>query len=185
MKKLIYAILLLLPFTIYGQNGGQLNENSVIKIDYIGYSNGEHHFKVTNKQSCSVNTQYTVVGSSQITDTVVGGNGCYYIHIPSQLSEIKTTKARSRQFCPNTSPDQGWVEEDNILNSLPIKFEYINVRKIDSKTIEVEFLASDTDGEDRFNIQVSTDARTFKTVAIVFPEPIVVNKVYNIKVKIR
>jgi len=139
---------------------------------------------VTNKQSCSVNTQYTVVGSSQITDTVVSGNGFYYIHIPSSQSEIKTTKARSRQFCPNMCPDQGWVEEDNILNTLPIKFEYLNVRKVDNKTIEVEFLASDAGGEDRFNIQVSTDAKTFKTVAIIFPEPIVVNKVYKIKVKI-
>lgn len=183
MKKIIYFLLLLFPLFSMGQNGGQLNENSVIKIDYLGYANGNHTFKVTNKQPCQVKTQYTVVGSSTITDTVVGANGSYLIIIPSQLSEIKVTKARTVEFCPNVAPDRGWVERDNTQPVLPIKFKSITARRLDMSTIRLVFESEEDNTIRYYNIRISFDNRVWKTFTILFPDGVQGSKRYQVDLK--
>jgi hypothetical protein len=189
MKKLSLTLLFCfaLFFSVFSQNGGIASENSVIKISFLSYNQltGNFSFLVTNKQSCQVSAKYIILRTNELIDITLAANGTHIINVPGLPSQDVSVKARAMSFCPSSVPDQGWVEHGSQIGPvLPIVFEYIKVRKIDSKTVEVEFSASSTDGEDRFNIQVSTDARTFKTVAIVFPGPIVVNKVYKVKIKI-
>jgi len=51
MKKLsIVLASLIVTIASYSQNGGQLNENAVIKMDYISYSNYHTTVRITNKQ---------------------------------------------------------------------------------------------------------------------------------------
>lgn len=204
MKKLFYAILLLLPFTSYahtltnkGWCGGTYTINAT-----LGSANGKIEVTVYTNSSMTTIVQQTGGVSPNYTITyLLNGSGAKTFTVP-QSNQNVTVYVSVKWFKPNGSggyvlDNVGWGNGTGIVNkttnttllvgctSLPIKFEYINVRSVDRETIEIEFLASDTDGEDRFNIQVSTDTRTFKTVAIVFPEPIVVNKVYKIKVKIK
>ena len=189
MKKFVVTLLLCfaLFFSVFSQNGGIVSENSVIKINFLSYNQltGNFSFIVTNKQPCQVNAQYRILRTNELVNITIPANGTYNINIPDLPTEDVRVRVRAMSFCPSSVPDQGWVEHDSQVSPvLPIIFEYIKVKKIDSRTVEVEFSASSTDGEDRFNIQVSTDARTFRTVAIVFSGPIIINKVYRVKVKI-
>lgn len=183
MKKLIYFLFLLVPVFSLGQNGGQANENTVIKIDYLGYTNGNHVFKVTNKQNCAVKTQYTVVGSSTITDTIVQSLGTYNIIIPSPLAQIKVTKARALEFCPTNAPDRGWVERDNRQTILPIKFKSITAHRMDINTIRVMFESDEDNTIKYYNIRISFDGRIWKTYTIVFPNGVQGNKTYQVDLK--
>jgi len=189
MKKFVVTLLLCcaLFFSVFSQNGGIVSENSVIKINFLSYNQltGNFSFIVTNKQSCQVNAQYRTLRDNELVNITIPANGTYNINIPDLPTQDVSVRVRAMSFCPSSVPDQGWVEHDNQASPvLPIIFNYIKVKKVDSRTVEVEFSVSSTDGEDKFNIQVSRDSRTFKTVAVVFSGPIVVNKVYKIKVKI-
>ena len=167
----------------YSQNNGQSNQNNVIKIEYIGYSNNAHVFKVTNKQPCEVKTEYKVEDSNLSGVVKVLGNSSYTILVPGYKYQKIEVKARSLEKCPNIKGDNGWVETETQF-ILPIKFEYLRVKIVDPKTIIVYFKALQTDNERQFNIQVCTDGKSFKTVAIVLPDPIVVNKEYTQKIKL-
>lgn len=95
MKQFLIGAILALS-TLFGsaQNGDQSNENSVIRIDYLGLSSGNYVFKITNKQPCQVSAQYTV--ANQILDITLPSNGFYTVTTPSSSGNVK---ARTRSFC--------------------------------------------------------------------------------------
>jgi hypothetical protein len=123
-------------------------------------------------------------------NTPISGNTTTVFSVPQSTStQLVTVRFRYKPI--NNQTWSSWSTGTNSTStiysgcsSLPIKFEYLKVRRVDTNTILVVFKANESEGENQFNIQVSTDGRTFKTIAIVFPDPIITNKVYTLKVKI-
>jgi hypothetical protein len=68
--------------------------------------------------------------------------------------------------------------------SLPVKFSDLSVSQIDPETLLVRFTTFETEGVKQFNVQFSLDGKTFKTVAIIFPDGANPNTSYKAKIKI-
>ena len=181
MKTVLFLLLSLISLTTFGQNGGQSAENSSVKLKQLpGHVNNQIRVIVFNKQSCTAGIRVNT--GSSITEYSVSGYDSVTIFVPLSTNKVQAKATTNCGFA-----DFGQVEL--IINSaLPVKFDYITVKKDLSdpfgKTIMVTFKALSTDGEDRFNIQVSTDGINYRTVAVILPDPIVVNQVYNVKIKL-
>jgi len=178
MKKLI-AVFMMIACTLNlsAQNGGMSNENAALKIEYAGMNNGMTVVKVTNKDTCTADMRVQWAQYRRSKDVAALSSDTF--HLPTQPSCF--IMATSSSPCRNVYAGQ---VELNYCQALPITFEYLRVKQVGKNIIEVEFKALTTDGEDKFNIQVSTDAKNFKTVSVVLPDSIQTNKVYNIKIKL-
>jgi hypothetical protein len=179
-------MLCLLSTASFSQNNGINPENSVVRLDYIAFLDGIHIFRLVNKQSCTVKMQYKIVHTNQIYDVTVPGNSSVAIEVPGTMDEDEHVLARATQFCPGVTSNQGWVEQDSQSGTvLPLKFEYLRAKIVDKKTVWVYFKVHESSGEKSFNIQISTDGKNFKTVAVVLPDAIVPNKEYSVKIVLK
>ena len=111
MKQfLIFTLLCLLSFFGYSQNGGQFPENNVIRVEYIGYFNGNHTARVCNKQSCEARIR-TKADQDPAVDVIVPANGCVIVTIARPTSAAVLFRAKAETSCPSfTNPDMGWLE---------------------------------------------------------------------------
>lgn len=122
MKKFLFLLLLLLFNLLgYSQNGGQFFENNVIKIFYLGYSFGEHTFRVCNKQSCEARIR-TKADQDPAVDIQVLPDSCVIVSISRPNPANIKFRAKAEISCPSfTNPDMGWLElntADFVLNLL-------------------------------------------------------------------
>jgi hypothetical protein len=119
MKQfLIFTVLCLLSFFGYSQNGGQFNENNVIRVEYLGYFNGNHSAKVCNKQTCEVRIR-TKADQDPAVDIIVPPNECVIVTVARPTSAAVLFRAKSETSCPNfTNPDMGWLEVNFISSVL-------------------------------------------------------------------
>ena len=120
MKRfLIFTILSLLSLFGYSQNGGQFFENNVIKVFYLGYSFGEHTFRVCNKQNCEARIR-TKADQDPAVDIQVLSNSCLIVNVPRPNPGNIKFRAKAETSCPSfTNPDMGWLElntSDFLLN---------------------------------------------------------------------
>lgn len=187
MKKIIiilFSLFTIFPVIGFSQNGGQLNENRVIKIDYVGWSVNNYVFRVTNKQMCDIRAQIKILTSPSIIDTIIRGNSFILIYINSTNQEEKVVKARALDFCGGGSPDRGWVESKLNLNLLPIKFKNVQVKRIDKNTIYLIFEVNEDNSINHYKVMISTDGRKYTEKVVVFPNGIEGNKKYEIKIKL-
>ncbi len=111
MKQfLIFTLLCLLSFFGYSQNGGQFPENNVIKVEYLGYFNGNHTARVCNKQNCEARIR-TKADQDPAVDVIVPANGCVVVTIARPTSAAVLFRAKAETSCPSfTNPDMGWLE---------------------------------------------------------------------------
>jgi len=111
MKQfLIFTLLCLLSFFGYSQNGGQFPENNVIKVEYLGYFNGNHTARVCNKQDCEARIR-TKADRDPAVDIIVPANGCVIVTIARPTSAAVLFRAKAETSCPSfTNPDMGWLE---------------------------------------------------------------------------
>ena len=142
----------------------------------------------------NVQIQYRTGNGTWLTgptfNTPTSGNTATTFSVPQSVN-TQLVSVRFRYKPINGQTWGSWSSSTNSItttysgcSSLPIKFEYLKVSRIYGNTLLVEFKATETDGENHFNIQVAVDAKTFKTVAVVFPDAIITNKVYTVKVRI-
>lgn len=179
MKTIILFLCLLFSTTFsFSQNGGQHNENSVVRIDYLGQTSTGYLFRITNKQNCEVQIEYT--HNNIINPINISGRGMFEFIVPNNSRNVK---ARTKSFCPNVAPDRGWVESE-VLFTVPIKFKTFKGRKLDNNTLELDFEVEEDSDLDYYIIKVSYDGKSYKNVMLVFPENIQSNKRYIVKVKI-
>ena len=158
------------------QNGGQSSENGSSKIEYLGTAqNGQAIIRVSNKQSCLAQMKLTYQNLQRIKSIPSVGSDTFQI-TPGFECEVK---AKPLTNCGGANMGQ---VETSVCQTLPIKFEYMKVKKISDGVFELEFKASDSDGENLFNIQLSNDGLNFKTVSVVLKSEIVENKIYKIKI---
>lgn len=189
MKQfLIGALLALSTLFCSAQNGGLVNENSVIKIDYVNYNfqTSNFVFLITNKQNCSVTAQYKIVHTNQIVDITLSGNGTYTVYVPGVITEDEHVKAKATSFCPGVVVNSGWVETDNQGGTiLPIKFKSISTQRINADSIRITFESEEDNTIEYYVAKISFDGKIWKEVAIVMPNGIVGNKTYSVTVKIK
>ena len=178
MKQLITSCALTVLSTgLFAQNGGMSNENAAMKIEYVSQDSTATIVKVTNKDTCTSNMM--VQWQQYYRTKNIAGLSSDTFHLNTQT----TCFIRATSMSPCRTTYLGQVEL-NYCQVLPIKFEYLRVKQIDRNTALVEFKDLSTDGEDRFNIQMSKDARSFKTVEVVLPDAIETNKIYKVIVKL-
>lgn len=159
-----------------GQNGGQSTESASLKLELAGTTNYRAVIKATNKQNCFVNVKFDHNGQTIIKPIPPFGSDTIHITLPECI-----IKAKPMTNCGNNA-DMGWVEL-NVCVALPIKFEWIKTRQIDTHTVELQFKPSEVDGKE-FYIQLSEDGINFKRVLVVLPTDIKVGQIYSVKVKI-
>lgn len=177
MKKVLLSLLLLTVASLgKAQNGGMANENAALKIEYVNTNNGFVTVQVTNKDTCTANIR--VQWGQLFRSKDIAGLQTDTFNLPNQTARF--IMAGSVSPCRGY---QGQVEIDYI-TVLPITFEYIYVRQVSERIVNVQFRVSEADGTDRFNIQVSKDGVNFKTVSVILPDTIQTNRIYNVNVKL-
>jgi len=186
MKKLLLFVMLLLSLFGYSQNGGQLNENNVLRIEYVGYNAGSHIFKIINKVNCDLGVKIDKVGgtSSQIMTSLQ--ETIILITAPQTPQVTLKVKRESGANCKQ-NPDNGWVELQSTV-VLPIKFGGITAIRVGPNLIKLIFDVEEDHTIKSYGIMVSDDGKTFKRVTILFPNGIVPygstsRKKYSILVK--
>lgn len=164
------------------QNGGQNTENNVLKITYVGWSDGQHVVILQNKVNCSIVATYNFDGTT--TDVTIPALGSVTLTKNAVQGSILTAKAKRRSGanCIAT-PDNGWVEIATVGGVLPVKFKSIKGKRIDNSTIEVTFEAEEDSDLNYYTIKVSSDGLYYKSVGVIFPEGVVATKTYTITVK--
>jgi hypothetical protein len=164
MKNLFLSVLALFTMsTVFSQNlsggnGGQLNFNSNLKIEYLG--NGK--VLVTNKQA--------VTGDFKIQDTkhdstitiVAGGTGIFYLD-PS----LKTNIYVKGKALTNCGGDCGWVEL--FIASLPLKYANFKVSRISDTECYVDFDIYEVVNVKEIYIKVSLDGKVFTVASTLKP----------------
>lgn len=182
MKQvMLMAILCLYYLFGYSQNGGQLNENNVLKIEYVGY-NTNHIFKVINKVNCELIIKMDKNGSfNNMTLTPLQET---FIHISGPQSTVVNFKAKrqSGALCKQ-NPDNGWVELNSLI-ILPIKWGPITTIRINPNLIKVTFETEEDNTIKHYNIMISEDGKTFKKANILFPNGIIGHKKYSVFIKL-
>ena len=121
MKQfLIFTLLCLLSFFGYSQNGGQFPENNVIRIEYLGYFNGNHTARVCNKQDCEARIR-TKADQDPAVDVIVPANECVIVTVAKPTSISILFRAKAETSCPSfTNPDMGWLETTFISSILSL-----------------------------------------------------------------
>jgi hypothetical protein len=172
MKKLLFIVLFsLFSLFSFSQNGGQANENNVLKIEYVGYNNGNHIFKIINKIDCELGVKIDKNGvtSSQmmtnLQETVV-------LVTAPQTPQINIKVKRESGTSCKQNPDNGWVELQSTI-ALPIKFGNIIATKVGFNLIKLTFDVEEDHTLKSYGIMVSPDGKNFKRVTVLFPNGII------------
>jgi len=126
MKNMLTCILLILSLLSKAQNGGQYFENNVIRINYLGYSDGLHVFKVCNKQFCETRIR-TKADQDPAIDIIVQSLSCETVAVARPTNINILFRAKAETSCIS-NPDMGWLELNTALLTLPlIETNYISI----------------------------------------------------------
>lgn len=171
MKKFLLGLIMLLSLSAIGQNGGQYAENNVVKVAVTAHTATTVTVTVTNKQPGAAD--YRVSYATTDTTVNIAANGTYVVTIPNTPKfKVKALNAVISQ------PDMGWVEL-NVLEGLPVKFEYFKVEHIEGTLFKVSFQVAEAELVKEFIITLSEDGKTFKSVLVVKPDAFTPNKLYT------
>lgn len=175
MKKfLLICTIILVSFSLFAQNGGQYAENNVAKVEQIGNT-----FKITNKQNCTAN--YRVEYGTSLDSNVSIAPNAAIILSPAIIAAKFKVKALDACI---SQPDMGWIEL-TALTTLPVKFVSVKSRQLDDGSIQVDFQIAELTNVSHFNIKLSVDGRSWKTVAVVFPDNVQPNRIYSAKITLK
>jgi len=118
MKTFITALLMLFSLMAGAQNGGQFYENNVIRVEYVGYLNGNHTFKVHNKQNCEARIR-TKADQDPAIDVQVPPNSHVLVSVARPTPASILFRAKAETFCIS-NPDMGWLEINTALVPLSL-----------------------------------------------------------------
>ena len=178
MKKLLLLFLMLFNTIAYSQNGGQLNENNVLKVEYHGYTNGSYAFTLKNKANCEivvkvdkngVVSNYTLVASQTVTFLIIGS--------PSESIRFRAKRESGANCIQN--PNNGWVEQRCLIVT-PVRFLKISATNVSATRIKLQFESEEDLDLSHYNIKLSYDAINYKQVTILFPDGVVGKKQYTL-----
>jgi len=176
MKKVTLLIAILVSFFANAQNGGQFFENNVAKIQFISNTTTTVTFMVISKQNCTAG--YKVDYGTTETVTIPSLDTLVFV-VPISTVTFKV-KAESQSSCIS-QPDMGWVEMivANVINPqvLPVKLiSFTGTQKNNLVSLKWE-VVNETVG--KFELQRSTDGRTFNSIATINKVPGLGSKSYN------
>lgn len=191
MKKLIFLLLLIpmigMAHTYKAKGYCSILQKSVFEATLFGYRDSvEIQVKPYLSNTWTTTLKY-VTRSSGNTDTIVGINQ-NDINEPCQIRFRWKTRNSNGSY-------QNWSSYFTVTASnsvyggncgaLPVKWAEFLVTSIDADNVSVTFTTYETEGVKQFNIQVSTDGKTFKTVAIVFPNGYQPNSKYKAIINVK
>jgi len=164
----VFLMFVMLSMAAYSQNGGQAPENNSVKLEFAG----AFQCKLWNKQSCGA--VITVKYNNTTTDYTVPGNSFVLFNtpVPSKITAKTTTNCGSADF--------GLVELNVTAQLLPVKFVSFKTTPLYGNRIKVQFEIGEASNVKQFNIQVSKDGREWTTVALVWPDAIQPNRLYEV-----
>lgn len=151
----------------YSQNGGQFNENNVLKVDYVGYNNGNHIFKIINKINCVLGVKIDKNGITS-SQTMMGLQETVIVVTAPQTPQINIKAKRETGAQCQQNPDNGWVELQSSI-VLPIKFGGIVATKVNPNLIKVTFDVEEDHTIKSYGIMLSPDGKNFKRIHVLFP----------------
>jgi hypothetical protein len=171
MRNLILSLLFIVfAITAKSQNGGQFPENNSVKLEFAGFG----HTRLYNKQNCEAVIRVTY--SASVTDYTVPANGSILINtaVPGTIKAKATTNCGSADF--------GNVELTITAQLLPVKFVSFKATALGNNKVSISFEIGESDNVDRFEVQLSTDGTNWDTVALVFPDTLKPNRLYQVTV---
>lgn len=114
------------------QNGGQLNENPSVKMEFVSKIGNITTMKITNKQNCNAEIQ-----------TKVSSYECVKLYAPMTSDTVQlagligtNVKIQSKALTNCGTTDYGNVELFLNINDLPVKFGRIKTTLIATKRIK-------------------------------------------------
>jgi hypothetical protein len=119
------------------QNGGQFFENNVIRVEYVGYFNGQHTFKVHNKQNCQARIR-TKADQDPAIDIQVPPNSHVLVYVTRPTSASILFRAKAETFCIS-NPDMGWLEINTALTPLSLNEDISESRNELNRGISVTY----------------------------------------------
>jgi len=135
MKKVLFLVCLAIMGAVVAsnaQNGGQLNENPSVKMEFVSVVSNITTIKITNKQNCSAEIQ-----------TKTGSDISIKSYAPLSADTVKfvgltgtNVKIQSKALTNCGVADFGQVELTLNINSLPVKFGRIKTTLLTSKRIK-------------------------------------------------
>lgn len=133
IKKVLFTTCLIIMAMVVcsnlnAQNGGQVNENPSLKIEYAGTTGSNVSsltiIKITNKQNCIADIQ-TKAGDIEITKQIPPlSSDTVMIHLPNNSN----VKVQSKAITNCGTTDYGQVELRIDLSFLPVKFITIKTK---------------------------------------------------------
>lgn len=130
IRRLLLAFMMVVPLLAVAQlgNQGQLNENCVSKITYIGYNSGSYDVVVENKQNCPTQMEVTWLDRDSIV--IVMGNSSRNLSLPGAATGNTPLRLRPLDQCADNTTcwNSGWVEARSP-GTLPVKFKNIKITK--------------------------------------------------------
>lgn len=161
------------------QNGGQFAENSGLRLQYAGITSGIHYVQITNKLNKQILVKVDYQGN--FMEVTIAANGVYMWPLGAQPTAF-SIRAKNL-YCDGN--DCGWVEL--CLTGLPVKFVSFMCHQSydDPDELLIAFTIAEATNVKQFNVQVSLDGKTYRDLAIVWPDTIQPNKQYSLKVKFK
>lgn len=181
MKQLLLFILLCIGVPGFSQNGGQFNENSMLKIEYQSLSD-YHKITIINKQTCETTVRTNFDGLFEDNISIAGKDTAELTFHKSMIKgDTWKVKAKPLNDC-TSGGDMGWVEL-RILFSLPISFKTLYLKEIFNGQKLLVFSLDESPNIIQYEIEVSDDGRTWKTHTLIFTEDKIIYqpKTYQIK----
>jgi hypothetical protein len=114
MKTTILSLIALLALTTSNaqttnSGGGQSPENTVIRMRYAGYQQGNHVFVIKNKRNCVIGIT-TRVDTEQARDTTIPAQDSIEFKVPKPSAFTQTKfRAKVTEDCVQ-DPNLGWIE---------------------------------------------------------------------------
>lgn len=172
MRFLILSLMVLILSinATNAQNGGQAPENNSVKLEFTGSG----QTKVWNKQSCVAIIEVRYNGNT--TNYTVPGNSYVLISTPV----IAKISAKTLTNCG--SADFGFVELQLTAIILPVKFVSFNATAIGNNKVKIQFEIGEAQNVQQFNVQVSSDGSSWRSVALVWPDLLQPNRLYEVTV---
>lgn len=165
----IYTIV---PHTIPINGSGTLQYRWTVKKDNgssaVDFSNRVNGVAFTSTGSMYISTDDGLYFLDQMTTNFAGSGTvkCSLVKSQSGLTDLATAY---------------WPESTR----LPIRFKSFTVKKVSQDFAELEFRVEESQSTKQFNVKVSLDGKTFKTIAIVFPDALKPENTYKVKIDLR
>lgn len=175
-------VMLMCSLLGYSQNGGQNNENNVLKLEYVGYNANAHIYKVTNKVNCQLGVKIDQPGGTS-SQTMVGLQETLVSITAPQTPQVNLKVKRESGASCKQNPDNGWVELQSSI-VLPVKFGKIIASKVSDNSIKIQFESEEDISISHYDVKISYDAKTYKKVVVLFPNGVVGHKLYTAYIKL-